>query len=292
MVKKVYDDIEADYIKLKFKCGCGNVIITDLLPVGNMRDIKKDVNIIKCPVICDNCQTEHNIIFHEEIYHSYCEILTLSDDKSIIYLHEIPYEYANGFDNSLFDYITEIVNLQNFIERKDSFDLYDLSIVNRMALLYAISIMDAYFGNTFRYYIEQYDLYLNRFTGSFFKGKKLGRNEVLELLRKRSFQNLKSTVLPYFKGTFGFTIPKNDIISDAVEVRNLLVHNSGRCNDGYLIKVDNSYIENVIIEIKSLVNFVSNKVQDAFFDDIVWPNQRRLINERQAHCHNKIADIL
>ena len=284
MAKKEYNDNEADYIKLKFKCGCGNVITTDLLHISDMRDINKEVNVIKCdkPIICNKCQTAHQIFFHEDIYSSFCEIPTLSDDKSIIYLHEISYEYANGFDNSLIDYITEIVNLQNFIEKKDSIDLYNQSIVNRMALLYIIAIMDAYCGNTFRYYIGQYDLYLNRFANFLYEGRKVEKREVLKRLRKRSFQNLKSTIIPYYKETFGFTIPENDIINDAVEVRNMLVHNSGRCNDGYLLKVDSSYVENVVTEVKSLVNFVFNKVQDVFFYDIVWPNQQRLLNERKA----------
>ena len=76
-----------------------------------MRDINKEVNVIKCdkPIICNKCQTAHQIFFHEDIYSSFCEIPTLSDDKSIIYLHEISYEYANGFDNSFIDYITEIL---------------------------------------------------------------------------------------------------------------------------------------------------------------------------------------
>ena len=103
----------------------------------------------------------------------------------------------------------------------------------------------------------------------------------MKSLRARSFQNLKSTVIPFFEKTFGFAIPDNKIICDAVKIRNMLVHNSGRCYDGYQFKVDKADVEKLITEVKSLVNFVFNKVQDVVFDDIECPNQQRFTNERK-----------
>lgn len=277
MAKKDYISSNADYIKLKFKCSCGCTICTGLIPVRSLYDIDKDVNILEYdkPVICSDCKKHHIITFYDDIYSSYCEIPTIHDNESIIYLHEIPYEYANGYDNSLSSYINEVVQLKSFMEESKKFDLYDKSTLYKMSLVYTISIMDAYLGNTFRYYITNYELYMNRYVNYIYHKSKVSKDKVLKRLRNQSFQNPELIVTPFYKETFGIDIPSNKTIQEALEIRNGIIHNSGRCHDGYEYSVTESDVIKLINEVEQLVKYVKQSIEDVFFEEIVWPNIKK-----------------
>ena len=100
MAKRLYKESEADYIILKFKCKCGNEVTTDLIPVKERYDLDKAVNSFNHSnnIICPKCNEKHLIHFYDNMYESYCEIPSLINDEDILYLHEIPYEYAKGYD--------------------------------------------------------------------------------------------------------------------------------------------------------------------------------------------------
>lgn len=276
MVRVSYKANIADNIIIKFRCNCGEEITTELIPVLEHYDFNKDVNSFNHDkkIVCSRCKEEYLLHFYDDMYSSYCEIPSLTSNNDIIYLHEIPIEYANDYDNALLEYVTEIVKLKDFIEKSKEIDVFDKSTLYKMALIYSISIMDAFLGNTFRYYVMKYERFKMRFVKYMWPNKKKSDNEIIEHLNSRSFQNLDYVVIPYYLNTFGIEIPSNDTIRNAQYIRNTIIHNSGRENDGYENIVTESDVMNVINEISLLVINVYHSIGDAVFEEVIWPSQK------------------
>jgi hypothetical protein len=277
MVRIKYNSSIADYIKLEFICGCGEHIETELLPVRQRYDGNKNVNSFSCvkPIVCKRCKQQHDISFYDDCYNAYCEISTISDEKNIIYLHEIPYEnayYNNDLMSALTDYITEIVKLKDFLEQSEDINVFEKSTIYKMAVVYAISIFDAYFGNTFRYFVRSYEIFRNRYLSYRCKNKKLTLKSVFKKLEYQSFQNLEEIVVPYYEKTFGIKIPKNDVIIKGLNYRNKIVHNSGREKDGYEYKVNKTDVEQLINEIQNTINFVNSQMVNVINEEIICKN--------------------
>lgn len=274
MVKVEYDSIKADYIILKFKCKCGEIIETELIPILSRYDNNKDINSFSHnkPIICPKCNLQHTIHFYDEMYSAHVVIPTLDNDESIIYLHEIPCECAKDNDNALSDFVSEIGKIKNLLEKIEESEVCDKSALYKMAVVYIIAIMDAYLGNFFRYNINKFGLFKERFL--LFKSKTIKSNakDILSHLNSQSFQNLDLIVIPYYEKTFGISISHNELIQNSVEIRNKIIHNSGRGKDGYEYPVTESHIQSLIKEITCLVTFVNQSMIDVICEEIIWPN--------------------
>lgn len=274
MAKIEYDSTKADYIILKFKCKCGKIIETEKIPVLERYDNEKDINRFSHdkPIICPKCKQKHDILFYDDMYNAIVEIPTLEKDSSIIYVHEIPFEYSGGYDTALLDYITEIVKIEDFLKKSKNLEVYDKSIIYKMAFVNIIAIMDAYLGNLFRYQIRKYDLFKENFLLFKYKTIKSKEKDILEHLNAQSFQNLDLIAIPYYRNTFGIIIPSNEIIQNAVIIRNNLTHNFGKEKDGYESSITELHVQKLIEEVALLVKFVNQSMLDVIFDKIIWPN--------------------
>ena len=274
MAKVEYNSTKADYVKLKFICNCGETIETGLIPVLSQYDNNKVINSFshKEPIMCPKCKLQHTIHFYDDMYTAYVEIPTLYNDESFIFLHEIPCENVGDYDNALSDFVSETVKIKDILEKSKELEVYDSSVLYKMAVVYIIAIMDAYLGNLFRYNVNKYGLFKDRFL--IFKSKTIKSNEkdILDRLNNQSFQNLDLIAIPYYKNIFGISISHNELIQNAVEIRNKIIHNSGRGKDGYEYSVTESYIQSLIEEITSLVKDVNQSMIDVICKEIIWPN--------------------
>ena len=174
-------------------------------------------------------------------------------------------DYAVIFIN----YVEEIGRINKFVGKLKQEQSFDEDLIYRMVLSYAISIMDAFLGNTFRYYIKTYPLFRTQYMRWKIRKTKISETDELKRLEHQSFQNLAITVIPYYKHAFGIEIPLYDIIQKAVNIRNSVVHNNGREKDGYKNEVTLAFIEELIPQIEKLVIFVYQQMIDVFSENIV-----------------------
>lgn len=175
-------------------------------------------------------------------------------------------DYAVIFIN----YVEEIVRINKFVGKLKHEPSFDEDLIYRMVLSYAISIMDSFLGNTFRYYINAYPLFRNQYMSWKIRKTKKREETELERLEHQSFQNLGNIVIPYYKHAFGIEIPPNDIIQKAVNIRNSIVHNNSRAKDGYKNNVTLAFIEELIPQIEKLVNFVYQQMIDVVSEKIIY----------------------
>ena len=273
MAKIQYDSTYADYVVIKFRCSCGQEIVTGHIPVRSRYDNNINVNSFyhNAPVTCCKCRKEHKIHFYDDMYTASCEISTIDNNDSIIYLHEIPFEYVGDYDTSFVDYVEEIVRMKDLIKTIKKDIKIDQDILYRMVLTYSISIMDAYLGNTFIYHISKYKLFKDQFVVKM-KAQKKRVTNVLEEIDRRSFQNLERIAIPFYKYAFDIEIPRNQIIQDAVHIRNSIVHNNGREKDGYKNHITERFIEELIPQIENLVRSVYQQIRDVVFEKIIMKN--------------------
>lgn len=165
MAKVSYRVSIADFVILKFKCNCGNEITTDLIPVKERYDLDEMVNSFdnSDSIVCPKCNNNYHLHFYDNMYEAYCEISSLTNDEDILYLHEIPYEYAKEYDNALIDYIGEITKIKDAVEIINKQTVFDRSFLLKMSFSYVISVMDAYLHNTFMYNMKKYDIFKHEF---------------------------------------------------------------------------------------------------------------------------------
>lgn len=267
MARRSFDYSEADYIKVKFKCGCGEVITSDLLPVKGEFDSNKDFDHIDYQIEC-KCGKNHCIEISDDLFSSVCEIPSI-DDESFIYLHEIPYGYAKRFDNSFEEYFFKFVEIKDLANKIDEQEILNNQLLNEMALVQSISLLDAYANGRFVYLLSTYSEFFDNFRRNSILYKKKSKEEVLEALRYRSFQDLKKTIIPFFRDAFGIVLSENEVLSNAVEIRNNIMHHNGRDSDGYKHVLEKELIINVIEQVKSLVKEISNATDEAVFN-LLW----------------------
>lgn len=275
MAKVSYKESNADYVIIKFRCKCGEEITTELIPVKVHYDLDKDVNsfIHDKPIVCPKCNKKHVIHFYDNMYDAYCEIPSLPDNEDIIYLHEIPYEYAKEYDNALIDYIQEIVIIREILENINKIEIIEKDLFVRMIFSYTISLMDAFLYNTFAYNIRTYDLFKRDFIRNY-NERNEGNNaeERLKRIEHQSFQNLEKISIPYYKDAFGIDIKEDEIIQNAIQKRNAIIHNNGRDTDGYSYKITLSHVKELTSHVESLVRFVNMEMSNVVFEKIIWPN--------------------
>lgn len=273
MAKVSYKESDADYVIIKFRCNCGSEITTNLIPVNERYDLNKYVNSFSDSTVCPKCNKKHVLHFYDNMYDAYCEIPSLPDNKDIIYLHEIPYEYAKGYDNAFVDYIEEIVKVKSFVENINNQVSIDKEILYKLAFSYVISIMDAYLSNTFRYNVNQYKLFKTQFINNDnCRNSDDKANQRLKNIEYKSFQNLELISIPYYKDAFGVDIPHDEIIINSVKIRNAIIHNNGREKDGYLYIVTEPQVIELMSHIESLIKKVDMDLRDMIFDKILIPN--------------------
>ena len=92
------------------------------------------------------------------------------------------------------------------------------------------------------------------------------------MLSLKSFQNLKKVTIPYYKDTFGIDIYQDDIIQNAVQERNAIIHNNSRGKDGYLFEITESIIKELISHVETLVRFVNMEMNNVVVEKIMLPN--------------------
>jgi hypothetical protein len=269
MARVSYKESNADYVIIKFRCNCGEEITTELIPVKENYDLGKEINNFNKKIVCPKCEEEHTLKFYDDMSSSTCEIPSIANDDNIIYLHEIPYEYAKGYDIALIDYIQEMNKLKALIEQFDKMAIYDKTVLYKMVLTYAIAIMDAFLGSTFRYYVFNYDVFKKKYLSFKSKERKSSSDNILNKLKCQSFQNLEYVVIPYYRETFGIHIPISNAIQKSLRIRNTIIHNSSRETDGYENVVGITMIVQLIKEIRALVTFVNTKVLDAIVEEVM-----------------------
>ena len=134
--------------------------------------------------------------------------------------------------------------------------------------------MDAYLHNTFMYNVKNYDMFKHDFLiNSNRKNIKTNWKDQLKILSLKSFQNLEYVSIPYYKRAFGIEIVQDQIIQNAVRIRNAIVHNDGREKDGYLYEISGSDVKELISHVESLVRFVNMEIHNVVFEKIIWPNE-------------------
>ena len=266
MAKKSYNSSKADYIKISFKCDCGKVLDTGLIPVCNLRSYNKDEYPFSydLPIECSRCHKKHLVHFYDDNNISCCEIPSLVNDDSIIYLREIPYEYAYHNNTMYIDFIQELSKAQQFLDAIDSLDTVNKQVLYRMALTYLISIMDVYLGNTFRYWVKEYEKFKQQYENP--------SDKHCTSIERKSFQDLNMVVIPYYKRAFHIELSANQLIQDAVHKRNRIIHHGSREKDGYEILITASEMNKLIAEIESFASNIENKVYDVVFEEIIMGN--------------------
>lgn len=262
-----YKSSIADYIILEFTCACGHTHNTGLLPVRERYDNNKDVISFLYTINCSKCHKVYTVHFYDDMYKSYCEIPEL-DNESVKFLHEIPFEYAKDFNTAFGDYIEELVRIKGFLNDMNNQDCLNKELLYRMALIYAISIMDAYLGNTFRYYVKHFTVYKNKYCQYVANGNKTNIKQIFKKLERQSFQNLE-IANKFYNGTFGITLPQDDVIQMATKTRNQIIHNNGKEKDGFNIIISEKELRELITSIESLVRFVNNQLIDTWTKYIV-----------------------
>lgn len=273
MAKVSYKYSSADFVIIKFKCNCGNKITTDLIPVKERYDLNKNVNSFNDNVVCPKCNKKHVLHFCDNMYDAFCDILSVSENKEVIYLHEIPYEYAKGYNNAFIDYIEEIVKIKAFVENISNQVFIDKEILYKLAFSYVISIMDAFLSNTFKYNIRKYEIFKTQFiNNNNLRNSYDKANRRLKNINHQSFQNIEKISIPYYKDAFGIDIPQDEIIMNSVVIRNAIIHNNGREKDGYLYNVTESQVIELMAHIESLTKFVEMNIRDVIFEEIIFPN--------------------
>lgn len=267
MARKEYNSTIADYIILKIKCNCGHLFKTGLIPVRCCYDCNKDVNEFEHnrPIICPKCKLKHKVHFYDDMYSAYCEISTIKENN-IVDLHEIALEYAEDYDNALCDYIGELGKIKDLLEARDYINT-DKEILLKMALVYAISMMDAYMGNTFRYNVNKFSAFKQQYEENRTKYK--NKCKPLDATEDLSFQNLQLIAKPYYKLAFNIDIPESQIIQKAVHIRNTIIHNNCREKDGYEYVVSQSMVKDLINEIQKIVHYINNKMIEAVCDKVI-----------------------
>ncbi len=279
MAKISYKGSIADYVIIRFKCNCEKEITTNLIPVKERYASNKDINSFDYSDIqCPKCNKKHIIHFYDNMFESYCEINSITSDENIIYLHEIPYEYAKDYDNSLIDYIQEINKFKENVEKIDKQKTFDKDFLRRMFYLNIISVMDAYLHNTFLYNVNKHDIFKQAFLVNCNRQSiKTTWEMQLKKISSTSFQNLEQVTIPYYKGTFGIKIDSDCIIQNAVQIRNAIVHNNGRGKDGYLYEISDLDIKELISHVKTLVRFVNIEMLGAVFEKIIWLQYNKVV---------------
>ena len=269
MAKKSYNSSKADYIKISFKCDCGKVLDTGLIPVYNLRSNNKDEYPFsyELPIECSKCHKKHEIHFYDDYNISYCEIPSLTNDDSIITVHEILYEYAYHNNTMYVDFIQELSKAQHFLDDIENQNSLDKQILYRMALSYIISNMDAYLGDTFRYYVNKYDKFKERYESGRKKTNKPFRS--LEKIEDQSFQNIDEIVIRYYQLAFNIELSGNQLIQNAVMKRNRIIHHNGREEDGYEIMITSSELKDILAEIESYVKVVEEKIINVVIKEII-----------------------
>lgn len=275
MAKISYNGSDADYAIIKFRCKCGDIITTGLIPVKEHYDLDKYENsfIHGKPFVCPKCNKKHVIRFYDNMYDAYCEIPSLPNNKDVIYLHEIPYEYAKGYDNALIDFIQEIVIIRDIVEKINKIETIEKNLFVKMTFSYVISLMDAFLYNTFAYNIRTYDLFKREFVRNYNERNK-GNNaeERLKRIEHQSFQNLEKISIPYYKDAFGIDIKEDKIIQNAIHKRNAIIHNNGRDTDNYSYKITLSHVKELTSHVESLIRYVNMEMFNVVFEKIIWPN--------------------
>lgn len=264
MAKKYFKYSEADYIKVQFKCSCGEIVTSKLLPIKDAFDLDTDFNHIDYPIECV-CGKKHVIEVSDNLISSECKISSIDDD-SFICLHEIPYEYAANCDCSFVDFIQDIVKLKSFVEKIDNQTLLEKEYLNELLFVHVISIMDAYANSNFVYLLTNYSEFFEAFRQNTKMYKKKSKQDVLDSLRYRSFQDLNTTIIPFYRDAFGIEIPNNEILSKAVEIRNCIMHHNGRDIDGYKHVISIGDIINVIEQVEALVKEIRKATDEAIFE--------------------------
>lgn len=263
MAKREYESVGADYINLKFRCNCGNIIETGNIPI-KMCSVDYDnsnSHTYEKP-ICDKCHKKHIVHFYDNSYYAYCEIPSLKNDEDILFLHEVPIENTGEYDTALIDYTKEMHKVKEFMDRivKGYSVNVENSVLSRMVFSYLISIMDAYLGNTFRYRVATHEGIKQKFFQYKSRGRKVKKEKILKCLKSQSFQNIDDTVIPLYQSVLNFTIPHNDTIQDAVKIRNGIIHNYSREKDGYKYQITVDMISKLMNEIEKLVNYVNQEL--------------------------------
>ena len=232
-------------------------------------DVNKNINSFSHDIVCPGCKKMHALHFYDNMYEGYCDFSTLIGREDIILMHEIPYEYSENSDNALIDYITEMNKLNALIEQFDKMAISEKTVLYKMFLTYAIAIMDAFLGNTFRYYVFTYDVFKKKFLSFKSKERKSSSDNILNKLKNQSFQNLEYVVIPYYRETFGIHIPISNTIQNSLSIRNTIIHNSSRETDGYENVVEKTMIVQLIQEIRALVTLVNTKVLYATVEEVM-----------------------
>ena len=268
MARKEYNSTIADYIILKIRCNCGHLFKTGLIPVRGCYDYHINVNEFEYdrPIICSRCKLQHKVHFYDDMYSSYCDIPTIKENN-IVSLHEIRLEYAEDYDNALSDYIAELGKVKNLLDAIDLINNTDKEILLKMVLVYAVSMMDAYLGNTFRYNVNKYSVFKQQYEEN--RKKYKNKCKPLDATENLSFQNLLCTVKPYYKLAFNIDIPESQTIQKAVRIRNTVIHYNCREKDGYEYVVSQSMVEDLINEIHHLVLYVNNEIINVISEKVI-----------------------
>ena len=188
-----------------------------------------------------------------------------------LHLSDIHFNYANYESNSLRDdFIQEIRKAQQIIDSIENLDTENQQVLFRMALSYIISIMDAYLGDTFRYYVEKYEKFKEQYEIGRKKSKEQFRS--LKTINEQSFQNINKTVKLY-QLAFNIELSGNQLIQDAAQKRNRIIHHSSRDEDGYEILITASELKDLLAEIESYVKTVGQKIIDVVYEEIIIRNR-------------------
>ena len=251
MARFEYDGVNADYLRIKFQCTCGETNITDFIAAKesckNNEVSYKTEHAFRCP----HCKKLYNILLIDNLFEAVGEIFPLCDED-LIEVNEVPFEYANQ-NKFMFHSIAWIEGSESYYKLKNCLTAIHSMDSTVKAYLYeilycnAITIMDSCCEKIVKY-LTHYVPEDNSFI------KDLPKNKIIKA-KDVSYQNILS-INSFFKNNYNQELPHDMVLIQANHIRNSIIHRLGRDKDGYRFVIDRSDVEEVAKHVGQYINSV------------------------------------
>lgn len=264
MARFEYDEVNADYLRIKFKCTCGEINTTDYIAAKESCKKNEVTYRTEHAYRCPHCKKLYNILLIDNMFEAVGEIFPLSDEE-LKEVHEVPFEYASK-NQTLFNSISWIDAHDGFNKVKDCLNVIDALDETTRTFLYEmiycniISIMDSCCQKIITYLSSIVPPQVTTDETDQMKKQKKQRNV--------SCQNVLS-INAFFKENYNQELPNDEVLVRANYIRNSIIHRLGRDNDGYQYSINKSDVEEVTTYVRQYLNRVADTVITLLAEQIV-----------------------
>ncbi len=274
-----YDSIDADFLKVKFRCcECGNEM--------NFRS--EELSSVKegfIDHVQDSCGHIYEIVYKD----SSMNIVGLPD-KNILSTHPIEWEYDWRFDMSFVTALMDKTIIENSIEEVSKLDRRCMAYLYEAIWCKIISMLDIYCHYTIAKQVLSNDETWESFAkacGKHEEGMALSRDYIKGLFKKPCFRSMHN-IPKMFKHGFGLDV--NDLwnkdLKEAIEIRNWLTHNQGYSSDGEKQVVTK---EKLLKLSKAVWTFISNTDKNIRNYEFNKQRPQMMAIHKQSENYNKKA---